>query len=117
VDVAEDGAVAWAALQQSRYDLLVTDQFMPKLSGVELLKKIHTARLALPVIMVTNILPTWEFSLHPHLQAVTMLRKPYAIEKMLGMVKNVLYATAGIRAEIAPPVNSPSPSATIGLRI
>ena len=117
VDMAEDGAVGWAAVQQNRYDLLVTDQFMPKLSGVELLKKIHTARLPLPVIMVTHILPTWEFSLHPHLQAATMLRKPYTIGKLLGMVKNVLYATAGIHAETAPTANPPSPSATIGLRV
>jgi PleD family two-component response regulator len=39
VDVAEDGATAWAALQLSKYDLLITDQFMPKVSGVELPKK------------------------------------------------------------------------------
>jgi hypothetical protein len=34
-------------------------------SGVDLLKKIHTARMAFPVIMATDILPTWEFALHP----------------------------------------------------
>src|ERR1039458_3311131 len=58
VEVAEDGAAAWAALQRHNYDLLIIDQFLPKLSGVELLKKIHTARLTLPVIMATSILPT-----------------------------------------------------------
>ena len=90
VDVAEDGVTAWDALQLSKYDLLITDQFMPKLSGVELLKKLHTARTTLPVIMATGILPTWEFALHPCLQAVTMLRKPYTFEKLLAMVKSVL---------------------------
>jgi DNA-binding response OmpR family regulator len=87
VDVADDGTTAWAALQLSQYDLLITDQFLPKLSGVELLKKIHDARMSLPVIMVTEILPTWEFALHPCLQAATMLRKPYSMGKFLGMVK------------------------------
>ena len=43
VDVAEDGAIAWTALKIYQYDLLFTDQFMPKLSGVELLKKIYAA--------------------------------------------------------------------------
>jgi two-component system alkaline phosphatase synthesis response regulator PhoP len=117
VDVAGDGTVAWAALQQNHYDLLVTDQFVPKLSGVELLKKIHAARLPLPVIMVTSVLPTWEFALNPHLQAATMLHKPYTIAKLLGMVKNVLYATAGINGELAPLVNSPGMSAAMGLRV
>ena len=100
VDVAENGVAAWAALQLSRYDLLITDQFLPKMSGVELLKKIHDARMTMAVIMATEILPTWEFALHPCLQTVSMLRKPYTIEKFLGMVKSVLvktpYASVGI---------------------
>ena len=99
VKVAEDGAAAWAALQLHSYDLLITDQFLPKMSGVELLKKIHTTRMTLPVIMATAILPTWEFALHPCLQAVKMLRKPFTFEKLLGMVKGVLPETAGVRAE------------------
>ena len=90
VDVAEDGAAAWSALQLSKYDLLITDQLMPKVSGVELLKKIHAARMTLPVIMATGYLPTWEFALHTWLQPVKMLLKPYSFEKLLGMVKNVL---------------------------
>ena len=102
VDVADDGTTAWAALQLSQYDLLITDQFLPKLSGVELLKKIHDARMSLPVIMVTEILPTWEFALHPCLQAATMLRKPYSMGKFLGMVKGVLAKTAPVGVGIAP---------------
>jgi len=94
VDVAENGAAAWAALLLANYDLLITDQFLPKISGVELLKKIHDARMTMAVIMVTEILPTWEFALHPCLQTVSMLRKPYTIEKFLGMVKSVLVKTS-----------------------
>ena len=90
VEVAENGATAWTALQLSEYDLLITDQFMPKVSGVELLKKIYTARMTLSVIMATGFLPTWEFTLHPCLQPVHMLLKPYSFGKLLGMVKNVL---------------------------
>src|SRR5436190_12282712 len=44
VDAAEDGAVAWDILQVSSYDLLLTDHNMPKVSGVELLKKLRAAR-------------------------------------------------------------------------
>ena len=83
VDVAEDGATAWTALQIYQYDLLFTDQFMPKVSGVELLKKIHESRITLSVIMATGFLPTWEFALHPCLQPVKMLLKPYSFGKLL----------------------------------
>ncbi len=99
VDVAEDGAAAWDALQLQSYDLLITDQFLPKVSGVELLKKIHVARMTLPVIMATGILPTWEFALHPCLQHVTMLRMPYTIDKLLCMVKSILPETANPAAQ------------------
>ena len=100
VDVAENGASAWAALQLNRYDLLITDQFLPKVSGVELLKKIHIARMTLPVIMATGILPTWEFALHPCLQAVTMLRMPYTIDRLLGLVKSILPENAKVSAHM-----------------
>jgi len=90
VDVARDGASAWAAMQLSQFDLLITDQFLPKLSGVELLKKIHAAHLTLPVIMATGFLPTWRFALHTWLQPVNMLLKPYSFQKLLALVKNVL---------------------------
>ena len=100
VDVAEDGAIAWTALKIYQYDLLFTDQFMPKLSGVELLKKIYAANKTLPIIMATGFLPTWEFALHPCLQPVKMLLKPYLFGKLLGMVKNVLSKTARVGDDI-----------------
>ena len=90
VDVAENGRAAWDALQLTKYDLLITDQLMPKMSGVALLKKIHAARMTLPVIIATGLLPTWEFALHTWLQPVKMLPKPFSFEELLGMVKCAL---------------------------
>jgi CheY-like chemotaxis protein len=109
VDVAEDGATAWTALQIYQYDLLFTDQFMPKVSGVELLKKIHESRITLSVIMATGFLPTWEFALHTCLQPVKMLLKPYSFGKLLGMVKNVLSKTASVGDDIPLPPLPPEP--------
>jgi len=109
VDVAEDGATAWTALQLSQYDLLITNQFLPKLSGVELLQKVHAAHMALPVIMVTGFLPTWEFALHPCLQAVKMLLKPYSFQKLLGMVKKILPASISAGDDLPLPPLPPEP--------
>ena len=108
VDVAEDGEAAWATLQLHSHDLLITDQFLPKVSGVELLKKIHVARMTVPVIMATQILPTWEFALHPCLQRVTMLRMPYTIDKLLGLVKSALPDAAIAAAQV---LGTPTPPA------
>jgi DNA-binding response OmpR family regulator len=90
VDTAPDGASAWQALNADSYDLLITDNSMPKVSGVELLKWLCAARMALPVIMATGTLPTKEFALYPWLQPAATLLKPYTGGEMLRTVKKVL---------------------------
>lgn len=109
VDMAQNGAVAWSALQRSEYDLLITDQFMPKVSGDELLRKIHGAHMTLPVIMATGFLPAWEFALHIWLQPVKMLLKPYSFERLLDTVKSVLPKDASASDDIPPTPLPPEP--------
>lgn len=111
VDAAEDGAVAWDALQLNNYDLLVTDNTMPKMSGLDLLKKIHAARLVLPTILVTGEPPTQELHLQPWLQIEAMLLKPYTFDEFLATVNNVLHATGHALEHLAPPPNPSSRSA------
>jgi DNA-binding response OmpR family regulator len=93
VDAAADGAAAWDALCVEQYDLIITDNIMPKLTGVELLKKLRSARMELPVIMATGTIPQEEFTRCPWLQPAATLLKPYTVEALLGTVKNVLCAT------------------------
>jgi DNA-binding response OmpR family regulator len=102
VDNVEDGADAWNVLQRASYHLLITDQHWPKLSGVELLKQIRDAHMAMPIIMVTDILPRLEFAEHPWIQPATMLLEPYSSAELLAMVKKALSANAGVEGNIAP---------------
>jgi DNA-binding response OmpR family regulator len=102
VDGAEDGAVAWKALQKNCYDLLITDNVMPNVSGVELLKMLHAARIDLPVIMATASFPKDEFIRNPRLQPNVTLLKPYTMAEFLGTVKEVLNATILARAAAVP---------------
>jgi DNA-binding response OmpR family regulator len=101
VDAAADGADAWDTLQLNCYDLMITDNNMPKVSGVELIQKVHVARMTLPVIMATGALPTEEFARYPHLQPAAIMLKPYTSEEFLGMVREVLRATDGTREQTA----------------
>jgi two-component system nitrogen regulation response regulator GlnG len=116
VDVTEDPATAWSALQLYRYGLLVTDQFLPEASVVDLITKIHTARRAVPVLMVTDILPLWEPALHPCFETVTILRKPYPIEKLVGLVKHALSEAVVAPGKSAPMTSSQTRRASISLR-
>jgi two-component system response regulator QseB len=103
VDTAQDGAVAWDTIQLNRYDLMVTDNDMPKVTGVDLLKKLHAARLAVPVIMATGTLPEAEFTRYPWLQPAAMLIKPYTIDELVGTVRQVLRVAVDSGEQTAPP--------------
>jgi DNA-binding response OmpR family regulator len=111
VDAAKDGAVAWALLQEANYDLLVTDNDMPKVSGIELLKTLHAARRALPVIMATGAFPQDEFTRHPGIQPAAIIIKPYTVEKFLGTVKEVLLTT-GTRTQAQSMPNEERPASS-----
>jgi CheY-like chemotaxis protein len=90
VTAAADGAAAWQALNNGSYDLLLTDNNMPEVSGLELLKKLHAARRVLPAIMATGTLPHEELAAQPWLQPAATLLKPYTAEEMVRVVKKVL---------------------------
>jgi CheY-like chemotaxis protein len=98
VDTASDGEAGWNALQVKSYDLLITDNLMPKITGIEMVKKLHAAGLQLPVIMATAILPEEEFILHPWLRNVPTLLKPFRAGELLSTVKKVLPTSYGVRA-------------------
>jgi two-component system chemotaxis response regulator CheY len=93
VDTAEDGAFAWEMLGVSDYDLMVTDNNMPNLTGMELLKRLYATRMILPFIMATGIMPEVEFTQCPWLQPAARLFKPYSVEELLGAVTKVLRET------------------------
>ncbi len=92
VDTAGDGAAAWDALQLSDYDLMITDNQMPNVSGVELIEKIRVAGMVLPIIMASATLPEDGYVEHLWLQPFAMLLKPYSLAEFIGAVKSVLHA-------------------------
>ena len=98
VDAAEDGAAGWEALQANRYNLLITDYNLPKLTGVELVRKLRAAHMAVPVVMAAGRLPTHELARIPSLQLAATLVKPFAVDALLDTVKNVLRATVSARS-------------------
>ena len=103
VDAAEDGASTWSALLVNHYDLLITDDDLPHVTGVNLLEKIHATRMAMPVIMTTGKMPAWKFAQYAGLQPAAILIKPYLLKELLETVNKILWAQKIAQAEIAPP--------------
>jgi DNA-binding response OmpR family regulator len=115
VDAAEDGVAGWEALQVNNYNLLITENSLPKLTGVELVRKLRSARMAVPVVMAAVRLPTLELVQKPPLQLAALLSKPFYISELLQTVRAVLRATDSPREQLAAPPNW-QPSA-VGLRL
>jgi DNA-binding NtrC family response regulator len=55
VDAARDGLEALAKVNESEYDVLVLDIKMPKMDGIEVLRRVKEARPDIDIIMVTGL--------------------------------------------------------------
>jgi DNA-binding response OmpR family regulator len=122
VDTAEDGEAAWKTLHAASYDpdsydLLITDHEMPRLTGMDLVKKLRAARMGLPVIMATGTLPPQELERDRWLQPAVTLLKPYTIDELLGTVRAVLHANESAFREIEPRPDWRSQPPTDDLRL
>jgi DNA-binding response OmpR family regulator len=98
VDGAQDGAAAWAALQSKGYDLLITDNSMPKITGIGLVKMLRRQSSTLPVVMATGATPTEDLKRYPWLGINAILLKPYATADLLKTVKRTLREADNIAA-------------------
>ena len=116
VDLAEDGETGWTELQNNRYNLLITKNDLPKLTGVGLLKKLRSACMPLPVIMTIETMPTWESPHFPWLLNANKLLMPYAFVELLKMVRRILPATANIPVQLPSSPNRQPQLATVRLR-
>jgi two-component system OmpR family response regulator len=90
VEGVTDGAAGWDALQGGSYDLVITDNKMPRMTGIEMIEKLRAARMALPVIMATRHLPVHEFARNPWLKPDASLERPFSNDELLATVKKVL---------------------------
>jgi len=90
VDTAADGEEAWAALQTRKYDLLITDNHMPNVTGLELIKKVGAAGLRLPIILASSIVSTFAKSDPPLFERGSLLAKPFTPGQLVSVVQNLL---------------------------
>ena len=83
VDVASSGQEGLDRLSGGlEVDLVILDQNMPGLSGVETLRQIRAAHSGLPVVLSTGLVDsTVEATLSAH-AGVWLLRKPFAIGEL-----------------------------------
>ncbi len=95
-----DGQQAWEGLHQGYYDLLVTDNQMPRLAGIDLIQRMRASGISLPVIMASGTFPADGGQELPQLRIAAVLTKPFDSGSLLDAVRGALQAPAETQPEI-----------------
>jgi two-component system, cell cycle response regulator CtrA len=90
VDAVEEGQAGWEALQARSYDLLITDNQMPGLSGTDLVLRLRSARMTLPVILASGGIVPEHAAEGSQMQPVSALPKPFSSGELLAKVAEML---------------------------
>jgi len=89
---ADDGTTAWRILEEQRIDLIIADWNMPKLSGLELLKKVRASDLhkTIPFLMVTAEAQKEQVLEAVHAGVSGYVVKPFTAEALANKLEKIL---------------------------
>ena len=90
VTTVANGKLAWEALENETFDLLITDNQMPCLTGEELVLKVRQHGLELPIICASSKLDFFLDPANEWLQVNQLLQKPFSLPKLMDAVERVL---------------------------
>jgi CheY-like chemotaxis protein len=89
-ETARDGEEGWGALCSATYDLVITDHEMPRLTGLNLIKRLRAVSIEPPCILLSGNLPGPESTLRELVRPGSILAKPFSgialIEEVFGLL-------------------------------
>jgi two-component system, OmpR family, copper resistance phosphate regulon response regulator CusR len=90
VEVALDGEAAWEALQNSIYDLVILDLNLPRMDGMELLRRVRQIQPGLRMLVLTARNRTEDLVLALEQGADDCLIKPFSFLELLARIRGLL---------------------------
>ena len=100
VCTAKDGEAGWDATERQNFDLIVTDNDMPRLRGIDLIRRLRAAEFRAPIVLISGgMLPDDRYLL-PLLGQGSILPKPFNGRELVSVVQRLLNApSAGTQAQ------------------
>ena len=90
VDSAFDGEEALLYIDQDHYDVIILDIMLPKINGLDVLKRVRINKIDTPIIMLTAK-STTEDKIHGlDLGADDYLPKPFVVDELLARIRALL---------------------------
>lgn len=90
VDFASDGAEGLTKIRENKYNLILLDVMLPKLSGFDVCKTVRSEGLTTPIIMLTAKNEEIDKVLGLEIGADDYITKPFSLRELLARVKAVL---------------------------
>jgi DNA-binding response OmpR family regulator len=90
VDMASDGEVGLDKIMENRYDLIILDVMLPKISGFDVCKKVRAAGIKTPIMMLTAKGEEIDKVLGLELGADDYVTKPFSLREVLARIKAIL---------------------------
>ena len=87
VDSAEDGEEALLFLRDYEYDLVILDIMLPKIDGLEVLRRMRRNKVVTPVILLTAKTSVEDKVLGLDLGADDYLPKPFSTDELLARIR------------------------------
>lgn len=104
VATARNGVEAHRLGTSEPFDLVILDQLMPGLSGLEVIRKWHEEGMNVPVIMLSGVDDEKTVVDSLDLGAVDFVRKPFRLPELMARIRHRLKA---LEAELAACSDSP----------
>ena len=95
VDCADNGEDGWVKATAWPYDAILLDWMLPKLSGLELLKRLRQKKLKTPILLLTARDAVDDRILGLDHGADDYLVKPYSLNELAARVRAVIRRAAG----------------------
>ena len=95
VEEAADGHEAWEKLEANTNgkpptDLLLTDIFMPRMTGLELIRTLRPKLPSLPVLVISGYADDWMHGLLNEIGRAELIAKPFGARALLAKVEEAL---------------------------
>ncbi len=96
LDVAEDGEIALAKIDQNAYDLIILDYMMPKLTGIDVLRRMDVrAKQSSAILMLTAKAQESDKQTARSAGAHYFMPKPFSPIDLIAAVKEMLWGRSG----------------------
>ena len=90
VDIARDGREGLLKSSNKNLDLIILDLMLPKLSGIEICRRLRANDINTPIIMLTAKSDVSDKVMGLDIGADDYMTKPFAIEELLARIRKIL---------------------------